>query len=353
MEKGFCSARFLDLYFEIKEGLFLMLTKRQNMLETIRGGNPDRLVNQFEALEFLYGDPYTMKSYAGLMPGTEIVNAWGVTIRFQENTPGPFPVHDDAHKVLKDITQWKEIVHFPNLEFPDEDWAMAVKSAESIDRSEKFATAMVAPGVFENMHYLMGMEDCMISFYTEPEALQELLDALTEWELKYAKVLCDHLHPDAIIHHDDWGSQKSTFLSPDMFREFIVPVYKKIYGYYKSRGVELIIHHSDSFAATLVPYMIEMGIDVWQGCLDTNDLPSLVKQYGGQISFMGGINNGVVDVPNWTPELIHNYVNKTCHDCGKNYFIPCCTAGGPASSFPGAFDCVTEEINKASAEMFG
>jgi hypothetical protein len=39
-------------------------------------------------LEFLYGDPYTMKSYAGLMPGTEIVNAWGVTIRFQENTPG-------------------------------------------------------------------------------------------------------------------------------------------------------------------------------------------------------------------------------------------------------------------------
>ena len=30
-------------------------------------------------------------------------------------------------------------------------------------------------------------------------------------------------------------------------------------------GVDVIVHHSDSYAATLVPYMIEMGIDVWQG----------------------------------------------------------------------------------------
>ena len=27
-----------------------MLTKRQNLLETIKGGNPDRFVNQYEAL---------------------------------------------------------------------------------------------------------------------------------------------------------------------------------------------------------------------------------------------------------------------------------------------------------------
>ena len=46
-----------------------------------------------------------------------------------------------------------------------------------------------------------------------------------------------------------------------MFEEFILPSYKKIYGYYKSHGVELIVHHSDSYAATLVPYMIDMGID--------------------------------------------------------------------------------------------
>ena len=25
------------------------------------------------------------------------------------------------------------------------------------------------------------------------------------------------------------------------------------------------MHHSDSYAANLVPFMIEMGIDIWQG----------------------------------------------------------------------------------------
>ena len=329
-----------------------MLTIRENLLETIRGGNPDRFVNQFEAFEFIYGDPYSSKSFAGLKPGTEIVNAWGVTIRYQENTPGPFPVHDEKHKVIKDVSRWQDYVKFPDLDFSDEDWETAENYSNSIDRSEKFATALIAPGVFDHLHYLMGMEDCLISFYTEPDALKDLLKAITQWELKYAQVLCDHLHPDAILHHDDWGSQRSTFLSPEMFNEFIVPAYKKIYGYYKSRGVQLIVHHSDSYAATLVPYMIDMGIDIWQGCLDTNNLPELIEKYGSQISFMGGINNGIVDVPNWSYDLIGDYVGSMCRSCGKHYYIPCCTAGGPASSYEGVFEAVTEQINKASLELF-
>lgn len=329
-----------------------MLTARENMLETIRGGTPDRFVNQFEALGLIFGDPYLARSYAGLRPGGEIVNAWGVTIRFQENTPGPFPVHDEEHIVLHDVCDWKRDVKFPGLAFSDEEWAHSMAVAESIDRKEKFAAFTVAPGVFEQLHYLMGMENCLISFYTDPDELKELIGALTEWEIEYARVLCDHLHPEVILHHDDWGSQKSTFLSPAMFSEFILPAYRNIYGYYKSRGVELIIHHSDSFAAPLVPYMIDMGIDIWQGCLDTNDLPSLIKQYGGQISFMGGINNGVVDVPDWSEEKIYQYVYDTCAACGKLYFIPCCTAGGPASSFPGAFDAVTAAISKTSEQLF-
>jgi uroporphyrinogen-III decarboxylase len=137
-----------------------------------------------------------------------------------------------------------------------------------------------------------------------------------------------------------------------MFAEFIFPAYKKIYGFLKSQGVEVIVHHSDSYAATLIPHMIDVGIDVFQGCLDTNDIPALIEQYGGQMTFMGGINNGVVDVPNWTQELISNYVEKMCRGCGNKFYIPCCTAGGPASSYPGVYDTVTKEIDKMSTVMF-
>ena len=78
-----------------------------------------------------------------------------------------------------------------------------------------------------------------------------------------------------------------------MFDEFLLPAYKKIYGYWKANGVEVIIHHSDSYAADLVPEMIEMGVDVFQGVVGTNNIPELIKQYGGQITFMGGLDNGI------------------------------------------------------------
>lgn len=38
-----------------------MLTKRQNMMEVIRGGNPDRLVKQYEGLTFVLNTPYQVE----------------------------------------------------------------------------------------------------------------------------------------------------------------------------------------------------------------------------------------------------------------------------------------------------
>ena len=249
-----------------------MLTKRQNLLETIRGGNPDRFVNQYEAIacqDTMFGmimaDPIVMANpYPA--PGQQVKNAWGVTIAWPEGLPGPFPVHDDAHKVLKDVTQWKNVVKAPTLDYSQEEWDKYIPAVEAIDRNEVFATCFIAPGVFEQLHYLMGMDDCLANFYEEPEAMEELIDYITEWEVGYAKLLCTHFKPDAIFHHDDWGSHNSSFMSPAMFDEFIVPAYKKIYGYYKSHGVELIFHHSDAYGANLVPSMIENGYRCLAGC---------------------------------------------------------------------------------------
>ena len=328
-----------------------MLTKRQNLLETIRGGNPDRFVNQYEALELIGDNPFSA-AHPRVQQGETVVNEWGVTMSFPENVPGAFPVHDDVHIVLKDAARWREFVKAPSLDFPASEWEKFVPAAEAVDRREKFAALRGAPGIFEQLHYLMGMEGCMISFYTEPEAMHELIDYITDWKIEYAKLQCRYFHPDALFHHDDWGSQLSTFLSPEMFREFIYPAFKRLYDCYRENGVELIVHHSDSYAATLVPYMIDMGIDIWQGCLTTNNVPELIKKYGGKISFMGNINNGVIDRPDWTRELIAAEVERTCRECGKLYYIPCATMGGPNSVYEGVYETVSEEIDRVSSIMF-
>lgn len=226
------------------------------------------------------------------------------------------------------------------------------ETVAGIDRNETMVAAMVAPGVFEMCHYLCEIQNTMINFYEEPEAMHELIEYITEWELKWAEQICTYMKPDVVFHHDDWGTQKSTFISVDMFREFFMDSYKRIYGYYHDHGVELIIHHNDSYSATLVPTMIEMGIDVWQGCMSVNDLPKLIKEYGKDITFMGGIDNGKVDRFDWNQEMIEESTDQLCRDCGKLYFIPCTTHGLNFSCIPGVYEAVDQEIDKMTKEMF-
>lgn len=329
-----------------------MLTKRENLMETIRGGSPDRFVNQYEAFEIIMNDPFNLH-FPGPKEGEmEVKVGWGVTKQWPAGFPGAFPVHDQEHIVCKDITEWKKYCFAPPAEYPEEEWEPCIKAAAAVDRKDKFVTAFIAPGVFEQCHYLLEIQQCLIDFYDEPEAMHELIDCITDWEVRYAEQICKYMKPDALFHHDDWGSQISTFISPDMFEEFFLPAYKKIYGTYKANGVELIVHHSDSYAATLVPYMIEMGIDIWQGVMTSNNISELIQKYGDKISFMGGVDSAKVDHPGWTREEVKREVERACREYGKKYFIPGASQGLPMSNFEGVYEAMSEEIDLMSKEMF-
>lgn len=329
-----------------------MLTKKQNLLETMRGGNPDRFVNQYEAFNILMGSPFGKRNPNPKYGEHNVVNAWGVTKSWPEGTPGAFPVHTPEKIVIKDVENWRDYVKVPQVVYDAQEWEPFIAAAEAVDRNEQYVTPFFAPGVFEQCHYLMEIQNCLMAFYEYPDEMHEIIDMITEFELDYAKEICKYVKPDALFHHDDWGSQQSTFLSPDMFREFIKPAYEKIYGYYKSHGVELIIHHSDSFAATLVPDMIDVGIDIWQGVMRSNDISKLIKEYGGKITFMGGIDSADVDFPGWTPEIVANQVDRACKEFGKHYFIPNASQGLPVSTFPGVYEELTKQIDLCSKKYF-
>lgn len=328
-----------------------MLTKRQNLMETIKGGTPDRFVQQYEAFQMIY-TPIFAHNPAPQPGQVNVVNAWGVTNSWPKGTPGSFPVHTPDKIVIKDITHWKDYVHAPNVTYSDAEWEPFIKQAEEVNRNEYFAVSFIAPGIFEQCHHLGEIQNTLINFYEEPECMHELIEYLTDWEIQLAEEICKHQKPDAIFHHDDWGSQTSTFISPAMFEEFLLPAYKRIYGYYKEHGVELIVHHSDSYAATLVPYMIEMGIDIWQGVMTTNQIPELIQKYGKQISFMGGIDSAKIDYEGWSREVIAKEVKRACDENGKLYFIPCASQGLGISTFPGVYETTSEEIDKYSKLVF-
>ena len=141
-------------------------------------------------------------------------------------------------------------------------------------------------------------------------------------------------------------------MSPDMWAEFYVEPYKEIYGYYKSHGCELIIHHSDSYAATLVPCMKEMGIDVWQGCMTSNNIPKLREENIGQIAFMGGFDGADYDRPDWNAEDIHRRVYAWLDHMDPRGYIPCVAQGGPGSIYDGVYETIFKAIDDYNVEHF-
>ena len=330
-----------------------MLTIKENFLETIRGGSPDRFVKQHEAYANLLGnDPLTRVYNVKCVPGEEYVDAWGVTMRWEEGTPGKFPVHSDDKKVLKDITRWRDVVRAPSVKFAEEDWKHLADHAATIDRNEHLVMLTTLTGVFEQLHYLMGMQDTLTNFYLEPDEMKALINYIAEHKLSYMTQVFERVKVDAFFLCDDWGTAISTFLAPEMMREFFLEPYQRIYGCAKEHGVEVTIHHSDSYAATLVPLMIEMGIDVYQGCMSTNNTPELIEKYGGRISFQGDLDNGKLDTCDWSPELIRTDVERACRSCGKHHFIPCLIAAGPFSTYEGVYECVDQEIDRMSRLVF-
>ena len=330
-----------------------MLTAKENLRECVKFGKPDRYVNNFEGIALLF-HPFLMASPLMKKGDPPTVNAWGVTNAFPENVPGAVPVHTPDKIVVKDIEHWRDYVHAPSLQFPDELWNVCKGMYDAVDGSKAYKACFIAPGIFEQTHHLCEIERALTYYMTDEDEMHDLVKYITEWEMEMAEGICSRLHPDAIFHHDDWGSEKNSFMRPSMFEDFFLDAYKQIYGYYQDHGVELIFHHSDSYCANLVDDMIEMGIDVWQGCMYTNNVPELVKKYQGKISFMGMIDNKQVDFDGWTQEDCTKAALRAIKevDCMTG-FIPCITQGGPGSLYAGTYQGLWDAIDKYNCETFG
>ena len=328
-----------------------MLTARQNYYEAVTGGNPDRFANQYEAIR-LCMDPHYFHSPAPALGQFDVINAWGVYNSWPENSPGAFPVHTPDKIVIKDIEDWKEYVKAPSLDFPDEEWEMCKKVYDSVDTNLAYKAAFIAPGLFEQCHHLGEIQNTLMNLYEYPDEMHDLIKYLTDYELGLAELICKNLKPDALFHHDDFGSRTSTFMKPDMWEEFFVPAYKELYGYYKNHGCELIIHHSDSYGATIVPLMIEMGMDVWQGCMTSNNLPELTRQWKGKIGFMGGFDGADYDLPDWDVETTRQKVFDFLDQNDKSCIVPCIAQGGPGSVYDDVYETILAAIDDYNIEHF-
>lgn len=331
-----------------------MLTPKQNLLETLKkGGKPECLCNSFTMLRGIPGDPCFQLIRGNRIRGTNSIDAWGTQILFPEDAPAAVPHVTEENQVIKDITKWKDYVKVPDLRGKcSAGWEKAIAAKNEIDQDKYLTMTVMGTGIFEQMHMLMTFEDTLMNLLLEEEAVHELIDAICEYRLTYMQLVVENLHPDLIISHDDWGSKKSMFFSVDTWREFFKEPYRKLYDYLHSQGV-IVMHHSDSYCEPIVEDMAEIGVDIWQGVLPSNNIEAISEKVGDRMLLMGGIDS-VIDRVDASEEEIRKETRRACEEYGHlKGFWPGMTYGGPGCLFPGVEETIIDEINKYNMEKYG
>lgn len=295
-----------------------MLTPRENAEAIFNHKQPDAYVDFMSAIRFV-ADPITAMD--SIPPdGIEHRDSWGTTKVFMPGSPGAHPVVTDENKVIKDIEHWEDYLVVPDIDALD--WTGAEESARAIDRSQHYVALFCPTGLFERSHFLMGMEDAFCNYMEYPEEMTALLTVIKDFKIKQIKLAAEHVHPDVIFYHDDWGSKQNLFLPPDTWREIIKPLQQEISDTIHACGMRYM-HHADCICQPIVTDMVDLGIDIWQGVIAQNDIVEIQRITEGKLAMIGGIDGPKVDVENISEERIRAEVRRAIDEyCPAGRFYP-------------------------------
>ncbi len=326
------------------------MTPKENYLRLIKGDGPQYLCHNAEYSKGMFFDPL-VRALGKPGPGGEGRDRWGVYYKWPAGEPGPVPYVTEENKVIRDITKWETYLNVPKPSQFEIDWTDCDRRAAEFDRDNYLLLGCCFTGLFELTHNLMGFEDALVAYLTEPEAMGELLDVLTDYKLEYLKLLIDHTRPDMIHIHDDWGNKKSLFMAPETWRALLKPRWARIYDYMHSRGV-LVQHHADCVCAPIVEDMAEIGVDVWQGIIPQNNIKDVQRRLRGRMALQGGLDCTPFDYPDgWSEPEVRRFVRSVCDEyVPAGRFAPEVPNGAPLT--PGINEIVIDEMNTYGEYFF-
>lgn len=157
-----------------------------------------------------------------------------------------------------------------------------------------------------------------------PNYIKEVNEFHAEIGLKNLKLIKEAVGSriEAIfISGTDFGTQKSSFISPDLFREFYKSYFKKLDDWVHKNTPWKTFYHCCGSVVDLLDDFVDMGVDILNP-VQTSAVgmsPGFLKEkYGDKITFWGGAIDTQKTLPFGTPEDVRSEALERIKIFSKN-----------------------------------
>ncbi|MCL2832751.1 MAG: hypothetical protein FWD78_06245 [Treponema sp.] len=146
-------------------------------------------------------------------------------------------------------------------------------------------------GPYSGTWMLFGMDTFSLLFYDDPESLDTILKAVTDFSIEAFKIMAKE-GADALLFSDDYGSTTAPLFSPAVFRRFIAPQIKRMVDAAADLGIPLVMH-SDGHIQPFVEDSVSLGIKGLHPIERAAgmDLAEVKQKYGDKICIFGNVDN--------------------------------------------------------------
>ncbi len=169
--------------------------------------------------------------------------------------------------------------------------------------------------LWERAWVLRGMSDLMVDMVEAPEFVEELLDAILEWNLAVLDGFLKY-DVDGVRFGDDWGQQRGLLFGYRRWQRFIKPRIARLYARVREAGKAVVLH-SCGKVQELFPDLIEAGLEVFNPFQpDVMDVYEMKRRYGDRLAFYGGMSVQSL-LPHGTPEQVAAEARRMLAELGR------------------------------------
>lgn len=146
--------------------------------------------------------------------------------------------------------------------------------------------------IFGWLRNWMGLERISVALYDDPAWIQEMMDYMADFCCACGRRALEDLDLDYVLLWEDMACKHGPLISPRMFREFMLEPYKRLTGFIRDHGVDLIFVDSDGDAESLIPLWLEGGVNGFYPVERAANMDPLHlrARFGRELRLMGGID---------------------------------------------------------------